>query len=101
MDLGVMSFLTQTGGRGGAGGGCLLAASIQKYLGIEAGIPPPHPDHGETLTFMTPARTKREGCGVGARVVTDSVDSREPEDWVSRLLRLLERSLGEEGGEPP
>lgn len=38
---------------------------------------------------------------VGVSVITDSVDSREPDDWVSRLLRLLERSLGEDGGDPP
>lgn len=32
--------------------------------------------------------------------ITDCVDSREPDDWVSRLLWLLERSRGEEDGDP-
>lgn len=33
------------------------------------------------------------------RHITDSVDSRDPDDWVSRLLRLLERSRGEGNGD--
>lgn len=32
--------------------------------------------------------------------ITDKVDSRDPKDCVSRLLRLLERSRGDEDGEP-
>lgn len=47
------------------------------------------------------ARKRRINSHVDVSIITDSVDSREPEDWVSRLLRLLDRSLGEDGGEPP
>lgn len=32
--------------------------------------------------------------------ITDSVDSREQDDWVSWLLLLLERSCGEDDGDP-
>lgn len=41
-----------------------------------------------------------DGGGGYLRTVTDSADSREPGDGVSRLLRLLERSGGEDGGDP-
>lgn len=37
---------------------------------------------------------------VEARNITESPDSTEPDDWVSRLLRLLERSRGEFDGDP-
>lgn len=102
-----MSFMTQEGVEALARHQqprCRVRPNIadgKKHSSAATLAPPPPPTQTPAFGYSDSLGSNGSERKCRKKILTDSVDSREPDDCVSRLLRLLERRRGEGGGEAP